>query len=168
MSAHPTFVVQSGHVELTLAWRDDRYQQLLAAGDARRESELIKCLHSPVFTEVHQQGDLLFLSGADRDCHWSASIEPLPDGFLFDVACRVKAMRYGGIAAMYVGTGLAFEPAESGALAPRVEGSADGACILIVALEASRTQVTPPCTVRFRYRCTTATTARAPARPPAP
>ena len=48
----------------------------------------------PCFTELHQQDDLLFLTGADGPCHWSMSVESQPalerPGIVFDVACRIK------------------------------------------------------------------------------
>jgi hypothetical protein len=49
----------------------------------------------PCFTELHQQGDMLFLTGADGPCHWSMSVESRRTsseggGLLFDVACRNK------------------------------------------------------------------------------
>jgi hypothetical protein len=45
----------------------------------------------PCFTELHQQGDMLFLTGADGPCHWSMSVESRQGSeIVFDVACRVK------------------------------------------------------------------------------
>jgi hypothetical protein len=48
----------------------------------------------PCFTELHQQEDLLFLTGADGPCHWSMSVQARHDSerseIVFDVACRNK------------------------------------------------------------------------------
>lgn len=46
---------------------------------------------TPVFTECHQQGELVFLSGAVKDQLWSMSVEPIEGGMRFDVACRAKS-----------------------------------------------------------------------------
>lgn len=48
---------------------------------------------TPLFTELHVQGELLFLSGHADNCYWSMSISesrraPMLKGILFDVACR--------------------------------------------------------------------------------
>jgi hypothetical protein len=45
----------------------------------------------PCFTEVHQQREMLFLTGADGPCHWSMSVESRQGSeIVFDVACRIK------------------------------------------------------------------------------
>ena len=47
---------------------------------------------SPPVQEVHQQGDLLFLTGMAGDSYWSTSVSPVEQGgLLFDVACRAKS-----------------------------------------------------------------------------
>lgn len=46
---------------------------------------------SPPYTELHQQGDLLFLSGATTKGHWSMSVQNAEHVILFDVACRMHS-----------------------------------------------------------------------------
>ncbi len=46
---------------------------------------------SPPFTELHQQQDTLFLTGATTLGHWSMSVQALDNRLLFDVACRAKS-----------------------------------------------------------------------------
>ena len=45
---------------------------------------------SPPFAELHQQGEIVFLSGATTLGHWSMSVEVVEGRLLFDVACRLK------------------------------------------------------------------------------
>ncbi len=45
---------------------------------------------SPPFAELHQQGEIVFLSGATTLGHWSMSVEVADGRLLFDVACRLK------------------------------------------------------------------------------
>jgi len=46
---------------------------------------------SPPLAELHQQGDILFLTGATTLAHWSMSVEALGNRLVFDVACRWKS-----------------------------------------------------------------------------
>jgi len=46
---------------------------------------------SPPFAELHQQQDMLFLTGATTLGHWSMSVQAIEGRLLFDVACRIKA-----------------------------------------------------------------------------
>ena len=45
---------------------------------------------SPPFSELHQQDETLFLTGATVTGHWSMSVQPIDRVLLFDIACRVK------------------------------------------------------------------------------
>ncbi len=48
---------------------------------------------SPPVQEVHQQGDVLFLTGMAGASYWSASVSfESPGTLLFDVACRTKLL----------------------------------------------------------------------------
>lgn len=45
---------------------------------------------SPPFAELHQQGEIIFLSGATTLGHWSASVCARENCLEFEVACRLK------------------------------------------------------------------------------
>lgn len=90
-------LASSGY-ELVFAWSGDRFEHTVSSGAASSptaprialDSTTHPDFETPVYQEVHQQGDLVFASGMSGDRHWSASIEATEDGFLFDVACRYK------------------------------------------------------------------------------
>ena len=44
---------------------------------------------NPPFAELHQQDELLFLSGATTLGHWSMSVQAVDGRLLFEVACRL-------------------------------------------------------------------------------
>lgn len=81
----------SGELKLAFTWKGDRFLHTLWLGDNELVSAEADDLETPVYQEVHQQGDLVFASGMSGDRHWSASVEPVAGGFAFDVACRVKS-----------------------------------------------------------------------------
>lgn len=70
---------------------------IFVVADGEKSAVMTSQINSPgqpCFTELHQQGDMLFLTGADGPCHWSMSVESRKDfsgsRLLFDMACRVK------------------------------------------------------------------------------
>lgn len=138
----------SGSAKLTFTWRGDRFEHTLESPQGR----LIALsnaggIETPVFTELHQQGDLLFASGMSGDRHWSASIEPIVGGFLLDVACRAKTLAE-GLGVVYEGVGLWLESDPTDPDAPtNVAAAGDGQVVVPLAEHDS-----PPVTVRMRYR----------------
>ncbi|MEM6798519.1 MAG: hypothetical protein AAF589_03305 [Planctomycetota bacterium] len=148
MSDRPEIVLRSGSLALTFFWCADRYQHRVSDGDSTRESVDSKALESPVYTDVHQQGDVLFASGLSGDSHWSASVQPEGVGFQFDVACRVKS-EIPGPASLYRGHGLCIEAEDAGEAATIVEQANGGAVWLIRAREQTNNQT--PRTLRYRY-----------------
>jgi hypothetical protein len=69
---------------------------------------------SPPFSELHQQGEIVFLSGATTLGHWSMSVEVAEGRLLFDVACRLKK-KPDGLGSTYrvAEGGYLLEPEES-------------------------------------------------------
>ncbi len=49
---------------------------------------------SPPFAELHQQGEIIFLSGATTIGHWSGSVSICEQRLHFDIACRLKKETY--------------------------------------------------------------------------
>lgn len=84
--------ITSGELSLEFICQGDRYQHVIAFGSAILTATTDPSLETPVFQEVHQQGDIIFASGMSGDRHWSTSIEPCASGFAFDVACRAKTL----------------------------------------------------------------------------
>lgn len=131
--------------ELSFVWEADRF--------AHRVRDSLKSIEhpdfeTPIFQEVHQQGDLVFASGMAGDRHWSMSVEPCDDGFLFDIACRCKTP------AAVIGS--AYE--KSGESGLHVIGKAidDAAPPELTTIDATiaivtRPTVEPPATHRYRY-----------------
>ncbi|MEN1680363.1 MAG: hypothetical protein AAGJ46_12290 [Planctomycetota bacterium] len=105
------FVLEAGRLKITFHWKVDRFEHRISAGNETRRAATKPEYLAPVFTEVHQQGELLFLSGHGPGCHWSASVEAEEQAFLFDVACRA-GKEVGEIGSGYVGDGLLVEPAK--------------------------------------------------------
>lgn len=136
----------SGAGDLAFCWNGDRFGHAINAGAL--VSQQHADFETPVFQEVHQQGELVFASGMSGDRHWSASIEASEEGFLFDVACRCKtpaaaigsAYRIKGQPAVHV-IGKAIDDA-----APPTIQTVDAT----LAIE-SRPTVAPPATYRYRY-----------------
>lgn len=91
MSNRPDVTLRSGSVELVFHWQGDCYQHRLVGGGVTATSFDSDEIETPVFTDLHQQGDLLFLSGNAGVGHWSASVEPKGNrSFTFDIALRLK------------------------------------------------------------------------------
>ncbi|QEG37861.1 hypothetical protein [Bythopirellula goksoeyrii] len=88
-------------LRIEFRWRNDRYIHTVyrVADDTAvpyysslegTEDELFPA--SPCLFDLHQQDQVLFLTGATSACHWSLSIQAALDGSLvFEVACRFKA-----------------------------------------------------------------------------
>lgn len=109
MSGHADVVLEAGRLKLTFHWKDDRYQHRVSAGGKTRRSTAEGPLGRPVFTEIHRQGDVLFLSGHGDACHWSASVQAEESAVAFDIACRASR-DVGEIGSGYEGNGLFVEP----------------------------------------------------------
>ncbi len=141
--------LESQGVRITFTWSDDRYTHCLTSTEGKLQSLEDLGIETPVFTDAHQQGDLLFLSGMSGDRHWSMSVEPTASGLAMDVACRVKSP-VERIGSLYQQTGRIK------AVAEEIAGSRSSE---IVSLEANRLQVTattissePPVTIHYRFR----------------
>lgn len=94
-------------LRITFVWHRDRFAHTLALVEGRRSRPLLASLEgrdtddwpaSPPLQHVTMEGRgdgrrVALLVGMAGTSHWSASIEPIgrAPGFLFDVACRVKA-----------------------------------------------------------------------------
>jgi hypothetical protein len=106
----------------------------------------------PCFTELHQQGDMLFLTGADGPCHWSMSVESRQDSsgnsLLFDVACRIKepGLKLSTEYSVHSTDGeWCVEPFDANTNVEVVDDSS------VRILPASRVPPTVPATVRWKY-----------------
>ena len=91
MSQPPDVVIEDGDGALRFFWVEDRYQHRLETNHGITRSLAASGIRQPVYTEAHQQGELLFLSGHADFGHCSASVERSEKGFLIDVAIRLKA-----------------------------------------------------------------------------
>lgn len=147
-----------GDIELAFVWTKDRFTHTVYPRASSSPTEARSTLDStehadfetPVFQEVHQQGDLVFASGMSGDRHWSASIEASEDGFLFDVACRCKTL------AAAIGSAYQLPGEQESGLhvigkaindAPPAEPRTVGTTITIE----THPTVEPPATYRYRY-----------------
>jgi hypothetical protein len=136
----------NGEVELCFTWEGDRLSHSVINGVSVLHSLDQTACETPVYVELHRQGDLVFLSGHSGDRIWSASIEPVEGGFLFDVACRAKSLAEG--------LGVAYEgPCRLRLIAENEElpaVSIEGCQVLVI----QPPDGTPPYTARCRYRIT--------------
>lgn len=114
------FPTPGGPLWLAFARRDDRFHHhAWRAGSDARLSEVdasaagpcfVPGLLTPVYSELHQQGDVVFLSGHAGGAYWSACVRGVqspaggPGGVEFDVACRLKPDPRGGAAAGWLGS----------------------------------------------------------------
>lgn len=135
---------------LEFVWREDRYAHTVSAGAIKVASIAPEGFETPVFQEVHQQGDLVFASGMSGDRHWSASVEPSDEGLLFDLACRVKTLPSTPFGSAYTswdtaGLQVVGKPAGSSP-PPKLETL--GATFTIAA---AVDDVPLPTTLRYRY-----------------
>jgi hypothetical protein len=152
--------LKSGRLRLRFVWSGDRLSHSITHGASTLNSIDQTACETPVYVELHRQGNLVFLSGHSDDRIWSASIEPIEGGFLFDVACRLKspATRLG---AAY----LMNSPQQLG---PFIEAPEAGVCLVgkavdggspctlqttaqFVTIDAPATAEPAPHTRRFRY-----------------
>ena len=136
----------SGRLRLSFVWNGDRLSHSITDGVSTVHSLDQTACETPVYVELHRQGDLVFLSGHSGDRIWSASVEPTTDGFLFDVACRAKSLAEG--------LGLAYEGPRRLRLSAEEEdapaASIEGCQVLVIPPPVG----TPPYTARCRYRIT--------------
>lgn len=159
MKSRPYITLRAETVSVTFRWHVDRYQHTIKTDGAKDKAAKLASIDSiehdtPVYTEIHRQDDILFLSGNGGTKYWSASVEVAGDGIMFDVACRVKAE--GPIAAAtYQGSGLQIESAAEEPASVRVE--CEGEQWLVSTAEKN---VKPATTATFRYRIATASGAR--------
>jgi hypothetical protein len=134
----------SGEVELCFTWEGDRLSHSITDGVSALQSLDQTVFETPVYVELHRQGDLVFLSGHSGDRIWSASIEPVEAGFLFDVACRAKSLAEG--------LGIAYEGPRRLRLSAENEdtptASIEGCQVLVIQPPVGA----PPYTARCRYR----------------
>lgn len=101
----------------------------------------------PCFTELHQQGEMLFLTGADGPCHWSMSVESRQGSeIVFDVACRIKepSLELSTEYSVFKRSGLRIAPYDE---STQVE--ADDSSLRIASISTAPTTV--PATVRWKY-----------------
>jgi hypothetical protein len=138
--------IASGRLRLSFVWNGDRLSHSITDGVSALQSLDQTTCETPVYVELHRQGDLVFLSGHSGDRIWSASIEPAEGGFLFDVACRAKSLAEG--------LGIAYEGPNYFKVSPEADGapaaSIEGCQVLLIQPPVG----TPPYTARCRYRIT--------------
>lgn len=91
MSTTQEIITKSAGIEVKFHWEGDRYQYAFSVGEKQLIAVPDETIETPVFTDLHQQDDLLFLSGMSDDRHWSMSIEPSDEGFALDIAVRAKS-----------------------------------------------------------------------------
>ena len=136
----------SGDLVVEFVWADDRFAHTISQGDRTLAASTAEGVETPVYQEVHQQGDLVFASGMSGDRHWSASVEPTDAGFLFDVACRAKSPAP-EVGVVYDGAVFGIE-ADTNANEAPANVSTTGA---IRVVQPAAPPGPPPVTVRFRY-----------------
>lgn len=84
-------ITNSAGVQVKFQWEADRYEYAFSVGEHQLLAITEDAIETPVFSDLHQQDQLLFLSGMSDDRHWSMSIEPTDKGFALDIACRAKS-----------------------------------------------------------------------------
>ncbi|MEM6329716.1 MAG: hypothetical protein AAF790_05660 [Planctomycetota bacterium] len=138
-------IEHAGGLVLSVYREGDRFQHRVSAGDAAWESAPRDMLDTPVFTELHQQGDVVFLSGNAGFGHCSASIEPCDAGFFFDVACRVTSPTP-AVASFYRGEGLTCSPSADDSMVRPAENERS-----MWVVESTEPIGPLPCLLRCRY-----------------
>ncbi len=114
-------------------------------------SAKVNASNLPCFTELHQQGDILFLTGANGPCHWSMSVESRQTvegrDLLFDVACRIKepSLKLSTEYSVHRQGTLRVDPFDGGTTIEAVGGFG----VRILASSEVPTRV--PATVRWKY-----------------
>ncbi len=141
----------SAGVRVIFVWKVDRYEYAFSFDKNRMAAVENESLETPVFTDLHQQDELLFLSGMSGDRHWSMSIEPTEAGFALDVAVRAKSL-VDKIGSVYKAEGwgpwkITGVEAE-GTLVPAVEAIDEGQQGVIPMGDFNKT----PVTIRYRYQ----------------
>lgn len=141
--------VANGSAELRLVWQGDRYELVFTNEGAELRSVPSDQYDTPVFTDAHQQGDLLFASGAEGARRWSMSVEPCGGGFLLDVACRVTEPVGRPAGSCFVGEGWVVQAVDGDeSTTSRRQDSSESRCE-VVPREPS---AAPPYTVRYSCR----------------
>lgn len=91
-NGHPLvleFRKRSGQIEHRISTcEDDQQHPLLQSLHDCAEKGVSPC---PAFSDLHDQRDAIFLTGATTVAHWSMSIEMIEQRLVFDAACRIKA-----------------------------------------------------------------------------
>ena len=139
----------SGPIEVVFERVEDRFQQRVNGPQFQLVATDSAEIDTPVFTEVHPQGDLLFLSGAVKDQLWSMSIERTKTGLLFDVACRMKTLP-DQLGTVYQATGD-IDPSIEGQPTKESEPPSvltESGSIMILAKSENATL---PATIRYRF-----------------
>ncbi|MEQ8849535.1 hypothetical protein [Botrimarina sp.] len=140
--------VANGSAELRLVWREDRYALVFTHEGGELRSVPSDQFDTPVFTDAHQQGELLFASGAEGARQWSMSVEPYEGGFLLDTACRVTKPVDRAAASCFDGEGWGVGSVERDDQPPRISRDASASRLEAVPDEPSA----QPYTVRYRVR----------------
>lgn len=151
MSATQEVISTSAEVQVTFLWKADRYEYAFTFGEHRLVAVTEDSIETPVFTDLHQQDQLLFLSGMSDDRHWSMSIEPTDKGFALDIAVRAKSS-VEKIGSVYEAaspeqwklTGVAVDETS----APAMEAISDSKQSVVPVGDFNQT----PVTIRYRYR----------------
>lgn len=150
MSGPADHVLEAGRLRVTFYWKGDRFQHRITAGHKTRRSATGGTIRNPTFTEIHRQENLLFLSGNDHACHWSASVHPEDAAVVFDVACRASE-DIGSIGSGYEGAGLFVEACREtdGCVLP---GPDEVRACPAWSIQPRESWSDFPCTLRYRYR----------------
>lgn len=137
-----------GDLTLEFVWFGEGFEHVAQHGQNRLRSSQAPGYATPIYQEVHQQGELLFASGHSGHCHWSASFQPSDNGFLADVACRVLKDPTKAIGVAYLGgTGVSVVPDDGSTLT-----EPDATSLLLTPPTPTTPNGPPPFTVRCRYR----------------
>lgn len=83
--------LENAGTRITFTWRKDRYTHRVETPRGALAAAEHPEIETPVYTELHRQGDLTFLSGLSDDRHWSLSLEPSEAGFRCDAAVRARS-----------------------------------------------------------------------------
>lgn len=98
MPDEPKASLAVGDIRVDFYWRGDRFSHTLSVVRDDQPQVVWRSIHesphAPVFQELHEQtnpggANILFLSGAGGDAHWSMSVEHDCQAICFDVAARV-------------------------------------------------------------------------------
>ena len=146
----PDITLESANAIAVFRWSGDRYTHAVARGRHRLEAVESNAFDTPVFTEIHRQGEVLFASGMSGGRHWSASIESTEGGFSFDVACRVKSAERPA-ASCYQGRGLRLQAIADDREAPAISSDPESGRFHAIPDDPPQP---PPYTLRYRYRVT--------------